>query len=76
MNSVRIKTIMQNDGELLLSNLPGRKGEQVEVILIFHEDADEEKRKLAKKEFLELARKSNFRSVGPYPTREELYDRS
>jgi hypothetical protein len=75
MNSMRIETTLQNDGELYISNLPYHKGDQLEVIFIFHEKSDEEKRKIAKKEFLELARNSKFRSLGPYPTRDELHER-
>jgi len=44
MNSLRVETIVQNDGELFFPNVPCHKGDRVEAILILPED-DVEKKK-------------------------------
>ncbi len=41
MNAIRILTKSEKDGELLLQNLPVRKGQAVEVIVLTGEVADE-----------------------------------
>jgi hypothetical protein len=75
MGSIRVETTVQADGELLLSHLPFHKGDRVEAIITLNPESEEEKRAMARKAFLELAGNSKFRSVGPYPTREELHER-
>jgi hypothetical protein len=77
MNAFRVETVVQTDGELHLSHLPCRKGDRVEaIVLIKDTGTQKEAREQALQRFLALARSSRFRSAGPYPTREELHDRS
>ena len=83
MNAVRVETTVEADGELHLMDLPCRRGDKVEAIVLILEqssqpaaDAEREKaRAAALDEFLALARSSTFRSAGPYPTRDELHER-
>lgn len=83
MNSVRVETTVESDGELHLTELPCRRGDKVEAIVRILEpashhpaDADREKvRAAAVEQFLTLARSSSFRSTAPYPTRDELHER-
>ncbi len=85
MNAVKIETTVKTDGELLLSQLPYRKGDRVEAIVLLldpaspktnsYSDEAERKREEARKRFLARARASKFRSTEPYPTRDELHER-
>jgi hypothetical protein len=75
MEPIHVEAIVQTDGELHLSNLPFHKGDHVEAIITLHAIPDEERRETAKKEFLERARNSKFKSTGPYPTRDEFHER-
>jgi alpha-mannosidase len=63
------------DGDTVHIPMTPHQWIEVEVIFIDHEKLEEENRKVAKQEFLEQARNSNFRSVDPCPTREELHER-
>jgi hypothetical protein len=79
MHAIKVDVLIEKDGELHLSNLPCRKGERVEAIVLFDGSTlavEEQKREEARQRFLARARASKFRSSGPYPTREELYDRT
>ncbi len=76
MESIHITAVAEADGEVRLSNLPVRKGDTVEAIVVVPEASSEDRRKRALEEFLELARSSTFCSAGPYPSREELHERS
>ena len=76
MASIRIRAVIECDGELHLSNLPCRKGDEVEAIVILPEKAAEQRREIARQRLVEHARSSGFRSVGPYPSREELHERT
>jgi hypothetical protein len=85
MNAIRIETTIQADGELHLTQLPYRRGDKVEAIVLGPvdvpasppPDSDREKQRAAAVEqFLALARASTFRSNGPYPTRDELHERN
>ncbi len=81
MDSIRVETTVEKDGELLLTHLPCRKGDRVEATVSIldrngKDEAREKEREEALREFLSLARASRFRSVGPYPTRDELHERS
>jgi hypothetical protein len=76
MNAVKINSIVQKDGELQLTDLPVRKGDQVEATLVIRPQVTEEEREQARQRLIELAKSSKFCSTGPYPTRDELYDRS
>ncbi len=81
MNATKIEMTVQNDGELHLTQLPCRKGDRVEAIILVLENhvEDEEaerKRQEALKEFNALANASKFCSTGPYLTRDELHERN
>ena len=76
MNAIRVKTLVQADGELHLSNLPCHKGECIETIVFLPENSDQDKRKAARQRFLNLARRSKFRSDGKYPDRNKLHERT
>lgn len=83
MNAVRVETTVESDGELHLTELPCRRGDKIEAIVLILEsaspseaDAEKEKaRAAALEQFLTLARSSSLRSTGPYPTRDELHER-
>jgi hypothetical protein len=83
LKAVRIETTVESDGELHLTELPCRRGDRVEAIVLILEsvsrpnsDTSREKaRAAAVEQFLTLARSSPFRSTGPYPTRDELHER-
>lgn len=78
MNAVRVETTVESDGELHLTELPCRRGDKVEAIVLILEPvsqsaADAEKetaRAAALEQFLALARSSSFRSASPYPSRD------
>ena len=83
MNAIRVETTVEADGELHLTELPCRRGDKVEAIVLILEplsrpvpDVEREKaRAAALDQFLALARSSSLRSPGPYPTRDELHER-
>ena len=83
MNAIRVETTVESDGELRLTDLPCRRGDKVKAIVLILErppgtgpdDERERARAAALDQFLALARKSTFRSAGPYPTRDELHER-
>jgi hypothetical protein len=75
MTAIRIETTVQTDGELHLTQLPCRRGDRVEAVVLILETAAEDEREEARRRFLALARASQFRSTGPYPTRDELHER-
>lgn len=76
MSVFRIETVLEADGELHLTHLPLRKGDRVEVVVTARpEVGEEESREEARKQFLALARESNFCSTEPYPGRDELHER-
>jgi hypothetical protein len=84
MNAIRVETTVETDGELHLTELPCRRGDKVEAIVLILEPvspspADEKREKeraAALERLLALARSSKFCSTGPYPTRDELHERS
>ena len=83
MNAVRVETTVEADGELRLTDLPCRRGDKVEAIVLILESSPrstpgeewEKARAAALDQFLALARSSSLRSAGPYPTRDELHER-
>jgi hypothetical protein len=80
MIATKIELTVQNDGELHLTQLPCRKGDRVEAIILVLENGvdsseEEKKREEALQRFLARAEASTFRSSGPYPTRDELHER-
>jgi hypothetical protein len=81
MDSIKIETTIEKDGELHLTHLPCRKGDRVEATLSIltrngEDDVRDKERKEALRQFLDLANGSRFRSIGPYPSRDELHERS
>jgi hypothetical protein len=75
MSSIRVEATIEKDGELHLSNLPCSKGDQVEAVVFVKDRAGEKGRTEARERFLTRARASRFRSVGAYPSRDELHER-
>jgi hypothetical protein len=83
MNAVRVETTVVPDGELHLTDLPCRRGDRVEAIVLILEQSpgaapneDREKaRAAALEQYFALAGSSTFRSTGPYPTRVEVHER-
>jgi hypothetical protein len=83
MNAVRVETTVEADGELHLTELPCRRGDRVEAIVLIlgppsapaPDAGREQARSAALDQFLALARSSSFRSAGPYPTRDDLHER-
>jgi hypothetical protein len=79
MIAAKVETTVQNDGELHLTQLPCRKGDRVEaIVLLLEKDTAEEREKLrdeARQRFLDRARASAFCSTAAYPTRDELHER-
>jgi hypothetical protein len=65
---------------LHLTQLPCRKGDRVEAIILVLEKEmaatdEEKKREEARRQFLALTNESKFCSTGPYPKRDELHER-
>ena len=84
MNAVRVQMTVEADGELHLTQLPCRRGDKVEAIVLILEPSSrpvpaeterEKTRAAALDQYLTLARSSAFRSTNPYPTRDELHER-
>lgn len=83
MNSTRVETTIEADGELHLTALPCERGDRVEAVVTVlakasgdSADSDRESvRAEALRRLLELAQSSTFRSTGPYPTRDEIHER-
>ncbi len=83
MNAVRVQTTVEADGELHLTELPCRRGDKVEAIVLILErpcrptpgTQAEKSRAEAVDQFLALARSSSFRSAGSYPSRDDLHER-
>ena len=75
VSTVRIKTVIEVDGELRVSNLPCRKGDQVEAIVIMPDDAAPSERQAARRRFLTRAQGFSFRSAASYPSRDQLHER-
>jgi hypothetical protein len=72
-----IKTIawIEADGNLHLEGLPCKKGSYVEVIILIPDQPTQEQRQEALERLQGRADEMNFRSNGPYPTRDELHER-
>ncbi len=75
MQAIKVNTHIEADGELHLTKLPCRKGNNVEVIILITDETTEEEREQARQQLLALTRASTFKSTGPYPTRDELHER-
>jgi hypothetical protein len=80
MLATRIETTVQADGELHLTQLPCRKGDRVEAIILVLDNGidstqEEKIREDARQNYLKQAKSSTFCSTGPYPSRDELHER-
>ena len=75
MDAIRVETVVEADGVLHITNLPCHVGDRVEAVIVLHRETSEPERDAARRRFLERARRSQFRSSGPYPTRDELHER-
>lgn len=76
MTRIHVETVVETDGELTVRDLPCRKGDRVEAIVLINDAPADDGRQSARQRFLERARGSTFRSAGPYPAREQLHNRS
>jgi hypothetical protein len=75
MNPIHVETTIESDGILHISNLPCRKGDRVEAIIVIPQPNEPRSQNAAKLRFLARARQSAFRSSTAYPNREELHER-
>jgi hypothetical protein len=76
MTPIHIETTVETDGELHITKLPCRKGDRVQAVLYVPDSPERERqRDDALRRFNARADASRFRSVGPYPTRDELHER-
>jgi hypothetical protein len=75
MNTIHVETVVESDGVLHITNLPCLRGDRVEAVIVLHRETAEPERDAARRRFLERAGRSQFRSSGPYPTRDELHER-
>jgi hypothetical protein len=76
MNAFKVATHVEIDGELHLTKLPCRKGNRVEVIVLITDETTQAEREEALQQLLAQATASTFKSTGPYPSRDELHERS
>ena len=75
MQAVKTHAWIETDGELHLKGLPCKKSDHVEMIVLISEKPTEEQRQEALKRLAERTTEMEFRSAGPYPTRDELHER-
>ncbi len=75
MNTIKVQAIAEEDGQVRLRDVPCRKGDRVEGFLVLPDSATPVDRSAARSRFLQDARASQFRSVAPYPTRDDLHER-
>ena len=75
MQAVKTQAWIETDGELHLKGLPCKKSTHVEVIILISDQPTEEERQEALRRMQERAEKMQFRSTGPYPSRDELHER-
>ena len=68
MEAVRLQRVIENDGELLLTDLPCKKGQQVEVIVLSEPLASPQLQRLTAKRLLES------RVIGLWQDREDVTD--
>jgi hypothetical protein len=76
MNPIHVETTIESDGVLHIVNLPCRKGDRVEAIIVLPQPGEFNAQQAAKQRFLTRARQSTFRSSMPYPSRDELHERN
>ena len=68
MEAVRLQRVIEKDGELLLTDLPCKKGQQVEVIVLSEPLASPQLRRLTAKRLLES------RVIGLWQDRDDVTD--
>jgi|KBSSwiStaDraftv2_1062776.scaffolds.fasta_scaffold502337_3 hypothetical protein len=68
MEAVRLQRVIEKDGELLLTDLPCKKGQQVEVIVLSEPLASPQLQRLTAKRLLES------RVIGLWQDREDVTD--
>ena len=68
MEAVRLQRVIEKDGELLLTDLPCMKGQQVEVIVLSEPLASPQLQRLTAKRLLES------RVIGLWQDREDVTD--
>jgi len=68
MEAVRLQRVIEKDGELLLTDLPCKKGQQVEVIILSEPLASPQLQRLTAKRLLES------RVIGLWQDREDVTD--
>jgi hypothetical protein len=68
MEAVRLQRIIEKDGELLLTDLPCKKGQRVEVIVLTEPPASLQSQRLTAKRLLESG------VVGLWQDREDITD--
>jgi hypothetical protein len=76
MATIRVDVVIEEDGKLTVRDLPVHKGDRVEAIVMLPDSVADDERAAARQRLLDKSRKSTFRSTGPYPTRDELHERS
>ena len=75
MTEIRIETVVENDGELHLRELPCIKGDQIFAVVTIASKSESEQRELARQKYLAMAKQSTFVSTACYPNRDELHAR-
>ena len=70
MEAVRIRSTVDQDGEVHLSGLPCKRGQEVELILIFEEEADRPTNRLTARQLLHSG------LIGLWRDRDEIQDSS
>ena len=75
MTEIRIETIVENDGELHLRQLPCVKGDHISAVVTIASKSESEQRELARQKYLTLAKLSTFSSTSSYPSTDELHAR-
>ena len=75
MNPIHVEATIESDGILHISDLPCRRGDRVEAVLVISQQNESSLHLAARQRFLARVRQSHFRSSTPYPSREELHER-
>lgn len=70
MKALRLNAIVKKDGEITLTGLPYKKGEQVEIILLAHSATKQAQRPLTARQL----RRSGL--IGLWKNREDIRDSS
>lgn len=75
MTKNRIETVVENDGELHLRQLPCMKGDRISAVVTIASKSESRHQEIARQNYLALARESTFSSTLSYPTRDALHAR-